>query len=235
MKRRSASGRPRRSIGRSSGRRRGRSPSLPTRTAATTFRTPNSRWTRMERSSRCGSIPSPISAPILRPSGPRFRPISMGFCCRDSTTSPRSTVRSMESTPIRFPSTPSAEPAGLRRPIWLSASWRRPRVRRDAIRPISAAKTSSSHSRIRRRSSSPMTWATIPRRSTRRLSSPTTRAWGPARRRPPRKASCAASASRPISRRAASRPRKPRARSARGLACGNRPKCASIWSARSRS
>ena len=140
--------------------------------------------------------------------GARFRPISMGFCCRGSMTSPQSTVRSTGSTPIPFPSTPSAEPAARRRPSWSSASSRRRRARPDAIRPISAARTSSSRSRIRRRSSSPMTSATMRRRSTRRSRSPTTRASARARRPRPPRASCAASASRPISRRAASRLRR---------------------------
>ena len=54
MRKRSASGRPRKSTGRSNGRRRGRSRSLPTRTAATTSRTPNWRSTRAERSRDAG-------------------------------------------------------------------------------------------------------------------------------------------------------------------------------------
>ena len=55
-----------------------------------------------------------------------------------------------------------------------------------------------------------------------------------ARRPPPPRASCAASASPPISRPAASRLRRRSARSAAASVIGNRPKCASIRSARSR-
>ncbi len=47
------------------------------------------------RSSACGSRPSPISAPICRPSRRRCRPISTPRCCRASTTFRRSIARSM--------------------------------------------------------------------------------------------------------------------------------------------
>ena len=162
------------------------------------------------------------------------RPISMRRCCRVSTTSRRSTARSTRSTPTPRRSTPFAARAGRRRPSWSSASSRRRRARPDAIRPSSGARTSSRRSRIRRRSSWPTTSATMRRRSTRRSSSPTTRASARARRPRPPRASCAASASPPISRPAASRPRRRRARSAPASACGNRPRCGSTWSARSR-
>ncbi len=66
----SASGRRRRSTGRSNGPRTEPRPSSPTRTAATMSRMPNSRSTRAARSPGCASIPSPISAPIFRPSRP---------------------------------------------------------------------------------------------------------------------------------------------------------------------
>ena len=52
--------------------------------------------------------------------------------------------------------------------------------------------------------------------------------------RAPRTASCAASASRPTSRPAASRRARPSARSAPASACGSRPRCASTRPARSR-
>ncbi len=109
-------------------------------------------------------------------------------------------------------------------------------ARRDsgAIRPSSAGRTSSPSSRTRRRSSWPMTSATTRPRSTRRWRSPTTRGLGRARPPRPPKASCAASASRPTSRPAASRPRRRSARSAPAWVSGNRPKCASIRSAPSR-
>ena len=65
--------------------------------------------------------------------------------------------------------------------------------------------------------------------------SPTTRASLSARRRRPPRASCAASASPPISRLAASLRPRPSARSGLAWACGNRRKCASTLSARSKS
>ena len=82
-------------------------------------------------------------------------------------------------------------------------------------------------SRTRRRFCSTMTSATIRRRSTRRSCSPTTRASLSARRPPPPRASCAASASPPISRLAVSLRPRPSARSGLAWACGNRRKCAS--------
>ena len=66
---------------------------------------------------RCGSTPSPISAPICRPSRPRCRPISTRRCCRASTTSRRSMPRSTRSTPTPRRSMPIAAPAARRRPI----------------------------------------------------------------------------------------------------------------------
>ena len=103
-----------------------------------------------------------------------------------------------------------------------------------AIPPSSAARTSSRPSRIRRRSSWPMTPAITAPRSTRRWRSPTTRASARARPPQPPRASCAASAFPPISRPAASRRRRRSARSAPASACGNRRRCASIRSAPSK-
>ena len=100
---------------------------------------------------RSGSRPSPISAPISRPSPPRCRPISTRRCCPASTTSRRSIARSTASTPTPRRSTPIAAQDGRRRPSWSSA-WSRSRRARSAwIRRSSAGATTSRSSRTRRR------------------------------------------------------------------------------------
>ena len=106
---------------------RTRSLPRPTRTAATTSRTPSWRSTPTARSWRCGPRPRPTSAPISRPSPRRCRPTSTRRCCRASTTCRRSTARSTASTPTPRRSTPTAAPAGPRPPSWSSAwsRWRR--------------------------------------------------------------------------------------------------------------
>ena len=111
---------------------------------------------------------------------------------------------------------------------------RRPRDS-AAIRPPSAARISSTRSRIRRPFSLPTTPATMAPASRRRWSSPTTRALPSASAKRRATASCAASASRPISKPAGWRPRKQSARSAPAWAYGNPPRCGSIRPDRSKS
>ena len=65
--------------------------------------------------------------------------------CRVSTTSRRSTWRLTGSIRTQCRSTRCAARAGPRRHSWSSASSKWRRARPDAIRPISAARTSSSH------------------------------------------------------------------------------------------
>ena len=97
-------------------RRIGPRPSSRTRTAATMSRMPNSRSTRAARSPACASIRSPISAPISRPSRPPCRPIFTRRCSRANTRSPTSIARSTRSTPTPRRSTPIAAPGARRRP-----------------------------------------------------------------------------------------------------------------------
>jgi hypothetical protein len=102
--------------------------------------------------------------------------------------------------------------------------------------PSCAGRTSSHHSRIRRRSSWPMTPATSTPRSTKAHEGASTMpASPPARPRPSRTASCAASASPTTSRPAASRRRRRSAVSAPASACGNRRRSGSTRSAPSKS
>ena len=89
-------------------------------------------------------------------------------------------------------------------------------------------------SRTRPRSLRSMTPAITMRRCRRRWKSTTTRASPNASASPSVTASCAASALRPISRRAASRHRRWSASSAPASACGNPPRCGSIRPAPSR-
>ena len=100
-----------------------------------------------------------------------------------------------------------------------------------------AGRTSSRRtpSRTRRRSRCSTTAATTRRRSTWRSKAADYAGFEAAQGRQPRSAaSCAASASRPTSRRAASRRRPWSARSARAPACTRRPRCACIRPAASR-
>ncbi len=185
---------------------------------------------------RCGSRPSPISAPISRPSPPRCRPISTRRCCPASTTSRRSIARSTASTPTRRRSTPIAAPDGRRRPSWSSA-WSRSRrarlgmdpakFRRKQLHQEVPAPDAGDHDLRRRRLSG------LARKGAGACRLQRLRARASARA--PATASCAASASPPISRPAASPPRRRSARSAPASACGNWPRCGSIRPARSRS
>ncbi len=157
-----------------------------------------------------------------------------GRCCRASTTFRRSTPRWTRSTPRPRLSTPTAAPA-VRKPLSSSSVWSNCRPGRlGATQPSSVDRISSPNSRTRRRSSWPTMPATTRARSTRRWRSPTTRGSAPARRLPPPRASCAASAFPPISRPAAWLLRRRSARSAPASVSGNRPRCASIRSAPSR-
>ena len=112
--------------------------------------------------------------------------------------------------------TPTAAPAGRRRPTCSNVWWTSPRRRRASTASRSAGATSSRPppSPTRRRWRCSTTAATTSRRSTRRWKRPA----GPASRRAaprrPRRASSAASASPPTWRPAASRPRPWSARSA---------------------
>ena len=182
-------------------------PSWPTRTAATTSRTPSWRSTPTARSWRCGSRPRPTWAPICRPSPRRCRPISTRRCCRASTTSRPSTARSTASTPTPRP-VDAYRGAGrpeatfvVERLVEVAAreTGQDPaEFRRQNFITTLPAPDAGHHDLRRRRLRRPA--------STRRWRWPTTRASPRARRRAPRRASCAASASPPTSRPAASRP-----------------------------
>ena len=233
-RRRSAPGRRRRSTGLSNGLRTGRRPSSRTRTVATMSRTPNWRSTRAARSPACACIRSPTSALISRPSRPPCRPIFTGRCSRANTRSRASIAKSTRSTPTPRLSTPIAAPGARRRRSSSSASSKSRRVKPARIRPSFDARTSSIRSRIRPRSSWLMTRAITRARSTRRWRSPITGGCQHARPLPRPRANCAAWECPPISKRAASRRPRRSVRSAPASAFGNRRKCASIRSARSR-
>ena len=139
-RRRSASGRPRRSIGRSNGRRSAPRPSSPTRMAAITSRTPNSRSTPTARSlglrvHTIANLGAYLSTFCVGGADLSLR----DRCCRASTTFRRSMPRSTRSTPTPRRSTPIAAPGGRRRRSSSSASSRWPRARPDATPPNSAA------------------------------------------------------------------------------------------------
>ena len=230
-----ACGRRKRSAARSSGWRSARKPSWPTPMAATTSPRPRWRSTATARSRRCGSRPSPISAPICRPSRPRCRPISTRRCWPASTPSRRSTARSRRSSPTPCRSTPIAAPGGRKRPSCSSAWSRSARassgstpaeMRRknfiDNVPVPDAGHHALRHRRLRR----------LARR--RRWSSPTSRTSPSASaNRAPRQAARHRHV-RPISRPAASRRARRSARSAAASACGNPPRCGSIRPAASR-
>ncbi len=127
--------------------------SSPTRTAAITSPTPNSRSTPTARSSASGShtIANLGAYPVdllVVGADLSLRAAAVGAVRHPRDLLPRST----RSTPTPRRSTPVAARAARRRPSSSSASWRRPRARPGAIRPSSAGRTSSPRSRIRRRS-----------------------------------------------------------------------------------
>ena len=190
---------------------------------------------RTARSWRCGSRPSPIWAPISRPSRPPCRPISMRRCCRASTTSRRSIARWTRSTPTPRRLTPIAAPGGRRRPIVVE------RLVETAAREIEDGSGGVPPAQLHHVVPAPDAGHHGLRR--RRLSCLAQQGAGACRLQElpgaqgaiaRRAASCAASAFRPISRPAASRRRRRSARSAPASACGNRPRCGSIRSARSK-
>ena len=159
----SAPGRPRRSTGRSSGRRTAPRRSSPTRTAATTSPTPNWRSTPAARSPALrvhtiANLGAYLSTFCVVGADLSLCAAAVGPVQHPGDLLPRST----RSTPTPRRSTPIAAPAVRRRPSSSSASSKWRRARPDAIPPSSAGRTSSPRSRIRRRSSWPMTSATTP-------------------------------------------------------------------------
>ena len=203
--------------------------------AATMSLMPNWRSMRVARSPACALTRSPISGRIRPCSGRACRHISTRCCSQGSTTSRKSIARSTRSTPTPLRLMQCAAP-GVRKRRSSSSAWSSsPLARRAAIRWRSAAPISSNRFRIRRRLSFAMTRAITARASTRRWNLPTTRALPSANATRRATASCAASASRPISRPAVSRPRQPSAHSARPSVCGNPPRYGSTQPARSKS
>ena len=167
----------------------------------------------------------------------RCRPTSTRRCCRASTTFPTIYCRSRRGLHQHVArSTPTAAPVVPRPPIVV-----------ERLIEVAARETGkdpaefrrknfiTSRSRTRRRSSCATMPATTRRRSTRRWRRPTTKASGARKAESAKKAAAARHRLlRLTSRPAASRRRPRSARSAPVSACGNRPRCASTRSARSR-
>ena len=106
------------------------SPSSPTRTVATTSRTPNWRSTPTARSLGLRVHTIANLGAYLSTFCVVDTDLSLcACCCRASTTSRRSTARSTRSTPIPRRSTPIAAPGGRKRPSWSSASSKSPRAK----------------------------------------------------------------------------------------------------------
>ena len=207
--------------GRSTGRSNGppTAPRLPVRRARPRPRHPRRNGARRRRQDhwRCACTRSPISAPISRPSRRWCRPISMRRCCRAYTTSRHLRRGRRRSSPTPCRSTPIAAPGGpeatflVERLVEVAARETGARSGR-----VPAHEFHHRVSRIRRRSSCNTTAATI--RDARQGDG--ARGLQGLRRAQSglgARASCAASASPPISRPAASRRRARSARSARGV------------------
>ena len=212
--------------------------SSPTRMAATTSRTPSWRWTRAARSWACASTPSPISAPISRRS-PRCADLSVrACCCRASTPSPPIYVEvDVGLHQHRAGRRLSRRRARRKRPLCSSASSNarrvRPGDRSGRVPPAELHHQCLPAPDARHRWST--TSAITSRRSTRRWAGRLQGLPARARRRRQPRASCAASAFRPISKPAASRPRRAIGALGAGVgAAGNWRKCGSTRLGRSR-
>jgi carbon-monoxide dehydrogenase large subunit len=186
------------------------------------------------RFSRCASAPRPISAPICRPSRRRCRPISTRRCLSGQYDIP---AIYCEVDGVYTNTAPVDAYRGAGRPEATFVIERVVEVaaREMGIDPAEFRRAiSSGNSRTRRRCSSTYDAGDYPGCLKMALKTPITRASRPQGAERESAASCAASASPPISRPAASRRRRRSARSARAWACGNPPKCACNRSARSR-
>ena len=127
-------------------------PSSPTRMAAITSPTPRWRSTPTARSPRCGSRPSPISAPICRPSRRRCRPISTRTLLSGQYDIPQIYC---EVDAVYTNTVPVDAYRGAGRPEATFVVERLIEVERararHSIRPSCGARTSSASSRTRRR------------------------------------------------------------------------------------
>ena len=231
----SAPGRPRRSTGRSNGRRTAPKRSCPTRTAAITSPMPNSRSTRAARSPACGShtianlgaylstfassVPTYLYAPLL--SGQYNIPaIYAEVDAVYTTTAPVDAYRGAGRPEATFV---------VERLVEIAA--RETRARPGRVPPAELRHRSS---RTRRRSSWPMTSGDYAGALDKALALADYKGVGARKAASAAKGKLRGVGFSALSRPAASRRRRRSARSAPASACGNRPKCASIRSARSR-